>query len=448
MAKEGSLDAPTRHPILWQDEDYSDLEQLQTEAERQFDVCHGCRRCFNLCGSFPKLFDLIDDSDSGELDSVDKNSYEDVVDECTLCDMCYMTKCPYVPPHEFNIDFPHLMLRYKAYQYKNNKVNISKKILAESDIVGKISTTFAPVVNRLNASQTARNLLEKVIKVDQMADLPKYSHKTLIKLIKEQPLQPNPSGVALGESVLLYPGCFCNYNDVEMGYQAYQILSFFGVNVKMQYDGCCGMPHLENGNIEKVYQSSLSITQKINAQNIEGDKVVCVVPSCSLMMKKEWPLIAHDHQDVQLFSQNVEDFFEYLVVLIKKYGIPSILSQNEEIQKITLHLACHSRAQNMGAKAAEFFRLISNIQVSVIERCSGHGGIWGFLKKNFNSAIKFAKPVVRQIKKEERSTVSSECPLALSHIHQAFEKLSDLSEETMPIISKSPIKILADLLGL
>lgn len=446
--KEGSLEAPTRHPILWQDEDYGNLEQLQIEAERQFDVCHGCRRCFNLCGSFPKLFDMIDDSASGELDSVDKNTYEDVVNECTLCDMCYMTKCPYVPPHEFNIDFPHLMLRYKAYQFKNKKVGVSKKILAESDVIGKVATNFSAIVNRVNASTAGRQILEKVVQVDKDATLPSYSHTTLMKLIKNRPLQPKPKGVAFGERVLLYPGCFCNYNDVEMGYKAYQILSEFGVHVDVQYDGCCGMPHLENGNIEKVHQSSLKITQKLNDKNVNSDKVVSVIPSCSLMMKKEWPLIACDNERVQLFSQNVEDFFEYLVFLVKKYGLPEVLKNNDKVQKITLHLACHSRAQNMRAKAAEFFKLIEHIQVTVIERCSGHGGIWGFLKQHFSSAITFAKPVIRQIKKTGASVVASECPLALSHIQQSLEKVNDLQGDPEVIVAQHPIKIVADLMRL
>lgn len=448
MAKEGSLGAPTRHPILWQDESYSDLDELQKETERQFDVCHGCRRCFNLCGSFPKLFEMIDDSSTGELDSVDKAAYEDVVDECTLCDMCYMTKCPYVPPHEFNIDFPHLMLRYKAYQFKNNKVTVSKKILAESDMIGGVSTSLAPVVNRVNASKVGRQILEKVAQVDREVKLPSYSHTTLMKLIKNRPLQPNSQGVALGERVKLYPGCFCNYNDVEMGYKAYQILSEFGVHVDVQYEGCCGMPHLENGNIEKVYHSALKISDKLVEKNISFDKVVSVIPSCSLMMKKEWPLIAHESETVKLFSQNVEDFFEYLVSLVKQYGLPEALKMNENVQAITLHLACHSRAQNMGAKAAEFFKLIANTKVTVIERCSGHGGIWGFLKKHFKAAIRFAKPVVRQIKKTETPMISSECPLALSHIKQAFDHSQNPADDELPIVASHPIKIVADLLGL
>ena len=109
---EGSLEAPTRHSIPWQEAGFTNPEKIDAELRRVFDVCHGCRRCFNLCDSFPRLFDLIDASESGELDTVDSKDFKPVIDACTLCDMCFMTKCPYVPPHEFNLDFPHLMLRY------------------------------------------------------------------------------------------------------------------------------------------------------------------------------------------------------------------------------------------------------------------------------------------------------------------------------------------------
>ena len=111
---EGSLEAPERHPIPWQDPDFYNEEKLDEELRRQFDVCHGCRRCHNLCDSFPRLFDLIDEAESMELDTVDSKDFKSVVDACTLCDMCFLTKCPYVPPHEFNLDLPHLMLRYRA----------------------------------------------------------------------------------------------------------------------------------------------------------------------------------------------------------------------------------------------------------------------------------------------------------------------------------------------
>ena len=119
--KEGSLEAPTRLPIEWKSDEFYDEDSINEELERVFDICHTCRRCVSLCNSFPTLFDLIDDSETMEVDGVAKNDYKRVVDECFLCDICYLTKCPYVPPHEWNVDFPHLMLRAKAANFKKGR---------------------------------------------------------------------------------------------------------------------------------------------------------------------------------------------------------------------------------------------------------------------------------------------------------------------------------------
>src|SRR5580658_2933752 len=142
-----SLDAPTRHPLGWRDEDFYNAEKIDAEMRRIFDICHGCRRCFNLCDSFPRLFTLIDDGPTGELDGVESKDFPKIVEACTLCDMCFMTKCPYVPPHPFNVDFPHLMLRYRAAEVRAGKKDFTARQLAEMDRNGKMATPVAPLVN-------------------------------------------------------------------------------------------------------------------------------------------------------------------------------------------------------------------------------------------------------------------------------------------------------------
>ena len=127
--KEGSLEAPTRHPLDWKNDAFYEEGPLFEELERVFDLCHGCRRCVSLCNAFPTLFDLVDESSTMEVDGVDKSDYWKVVDQCYLCDPCYQTKCPYIPPHEWNIDFPHLMLRAKAKKMQNKLGFLMKKFL-------------------------------------------------------------------------------------------------------------------------------------------------------------------------------------------------------------------------------------------------------------------------------------------------------------------------------
>src|SRR5947207_10889456 len=175
-AHEGSLDAPTRHPVELQSEKFYDEASLFAELERVYDICHGCRRCFSLCHAFPTLFDLIDNSESMELNGVDKRDYWKVVDHCYLCDMCYMTKCPYVPPHPWNVDFPHLMLRAKVARFKEEGARPRDKLLSSTDTVGKLAgiPVVAQVVNAANNSKPVRRAMDRVLGVDRTAPLPQY----------------------------------------------------------------------------------------------------------------------------------------------------------------------------------------------------------------------------------------------------------------------------------
>jgi glycerol-3-phosphate dehydrogenase subunit C len=226
--KEGSLEAPTRHPLKWRDPDFYDAALIEEELRRVFDVCHGCRRCFNLCDSFPRLFDLIDDSASGELDSVDASDFAPVLEACTFCDMCYMTKCPYVPPHEFNLDFPHLMLRAKAADRKHGHKNFTQNQLAKMDRNGKLAGPIAPVANWLTKrdNNVARKAIEKTVHIDAGVELPQFHRKTFLKGAAEAQgeLIPNAHAPAFGRKAAVYATCYVNYNNPGIGMAALKVL--------------------------------------------------------------------------------------------------------------------------------------------------------------------------------------------------------------------------------
>ena len=175
--REGSLEAPTRHPLDWQSDEFYAEEPLYEELERVFDICHGCRRCFNLCNAFPTLFDAVDESDTMEVDGVPRKVYWDVVDHCYLCDMCYMSKCPYVPPHEFAIDIPKLMLRHRAKNFKEGKVNFKEKQIAEIDRNGKLGQKSRPISNAIVSvkNKPTRYVMEKALNISREAKLPKFA---------------------------------------------------------------------------------------------------------------------------------------------------------------------------------------------------------------------------------------------------------------------------------
>ena len=397
-SSEGGLGAPTRHPIEWEDPKYYDEEDLDSELRRVFDICHGCRRCFNLCDSFPRLFDLIDESDSGELDSVESEGFKSVVDACTFCDMCFLTKCPYVPPHEFNVDFPHLMLRYRAVENSKNQVPVTKREISKTDRNGKVASTMSGLVNWASSTDNviARSVIEKTTSIDRRAPLPKFSKKSFSDISISDLPEINKAAPAYGRKAIIYATCFINYNNPLMGELTRKVLAHNGVTTEIIYPSCCGMPQLEQGDLMEVSNKAKRVATEMQPWIDKGYDVISLTPSCSLMLKFEWPLILPDNNDVLRLAEATSDISEYIVKLSKDEGLVEGLSQMPG--PIALHLACHSRAQNMGQKATELLRLIPDIDLNVIERCSGHGGTWGIYKDNLETSIKVGRPVANKSK--------------------------------------------------
>lgn len=444
--REGSLDAPTRHPIAWQEPDFTDPGKLDAEMRRVFDICHTCRRCFNLCDSFPRLFELIDESKTGELDSVDSAGFKPVVDACTLCDMCFMSKCPYVPPHEFDVDFPHLMLRYKAMQTRQGELSLSDRQLAETDRNGTLARVAAPLANWASdrANTRTRAVLEARTGIDRDAALPKYHASTFASRARKTPPEVNADAPANGRKAVLYATCFVNYNDPEIGQATQAVLARNGVRTQVVYPACCGMPLFEQGRLADVAANARKVAREMRQWIEEGWDVIALVPSCALMLKFEWPLILPDDADVKRLSRATFDIAEYVVDIAGKEGLAQ--GMRPVPGGITVHMACHARAQNMGQKAAEMLRLLPEADIQVIERCSGHGGTWGIKKENFETALKVGRPVFRQARESARAFVTSECPLAGIHIAQGMEKLG--GDAPAPTLIAHPIQLLARAYGL
>jgi glycerol-3-phosphate dehydrogenase subunit C len=444
--REGSLEAPTRHALDWQNPDFYDRAKIDAEMHRIFDICHGCRRCFNLCDSFPRLFDLIDNSATGEVDGVDRKDYAKVVEACTLCDMCFMTKCPYVPPHEWNVDFPHLMLRYRAAEFREGKTPWAQRQLVETDRNGKLAGAVAPLANW--ASKTGngvtRPLMEKAAGIDRRAALPKFHGRTFTLRAKGAAPQVNAAAPAHGRKAVLYATCFVNYNNPRIGEATRAVLTKNGVTTEVAYPGCCGMPHLEQGDLARVAEGARKVASALGPYIEQGYDIVALVPSCALMLKFEWPLILPEDAAVKRLAQATFDVSEYVVDIAKKEGLAPGLAPLPG--GVSLHLACHARAQNMGAKAAEMLRLLPEADLAVIERCSGHGGSWGVLKENFDVALKVGKPVARQAAKNGKAFLASECPLAASHILQGMEALG--GDNPAPAEAFHPIELFARAYGL
>lgn len=442
--KEGSLAAPTRHAIDWRSESFYDADGIEQELERVFDICHGCRRCFNLCESFPILFDMIDEAPSEELDTVDKSEYSKVVDACTLCDMCFMTKCPYVPPHEFDLDFPHLMLRARAAEFKKNGAKFAEKQLAQMDRNGKLARPISGLVNWGGKTGNAltRPVMEKIAGIDKDAELPKFHKKTFTRSVAGAPKREEAAPASARKAVV-YATCFVDYNKPETGAAALAVLAKNGVEVEVVYPACCGMPYLEQGNIEQVATQAEKVKAELLPWVDKGYDVLALTASCGLMMKMEWPLILPEDPDIKRLSAATYDICEYVVDIGKNEGLSDGLTPIEG--GITVHSACHSRAQNMGAKSAEMLRFIPDTKVDIVERCSGHGGTFGIMKETRPFAVKVARPAVRQIKQKGNEHLCSDCPLACKHLVQVMGAPEDGEEPKSP---DHPIEFLARAYGL
>jgi glycerol-3-phosphate dehydrogenase subunit C len=444
--REGSLEAPTRHPIDWNNPDFYDEAKLDDELRRVFDVCHGCRRCFNLCDSFPTLFDLVDGAPSEELDTVDSKDFKSVADGCTLCDMCFLTKCPYVPPHEFNLDFPHLMLRYRAIEKKKGEDKFIPRELSKTDRNGKLAKPVAPLANWATKTENGltRGIMEKTLGIHRKAALPKYNSKTLLDRARDNVLNVNTDAPAYGRKAVIYATCFGNYNSPEIGEATRKVLAKNGVETEVVYPGCCGMPLMEQGDLAGVAANAKKVSAELCQWVDKGYDVIALVSSCALMLKFEWPLIETEEANIKKLSENTYDVAEYVVDISKKEGIAVGLEPLEG--PVSMHLACHARAQNMGAKGAEMLRLIPKTRVAIVERCSGHGGSWGIMKDNFETALKVGKVAAKNALKSGAPNIASECPLAAEHLLQGIENVDP--EAAKKLTASHPIQFFAQAYGL
>ena len=432
---EGSLEAPKRHPIDWKNPDFYKEAELFSEMDRVFDICHGCRRCVNLCTAFPSLFDLIDEGTSGELDGVEKNKFWEVVDRCYLCDMCFMSKCPYVPPHQWNVDFPHLMLRAKAVKYKKGKTNFRDKMLSSTDIMGKLAS-IPVVVHTVNASikaPTTRKLIDSMLDIRAERELPEYTAKKFRSNARINESFPVKDGEKSPGKVAIYSTCYVNYNEPCIGHDLIEILKFNEIPTRLvKKEVCCGMPKLELGDLEAVEK-----LKNVNIPNLvklaqEGYAIIMSVPSCALMFKQELPLLFPNDKDIGLVAEATFDPFEYLMLRNRD----GLLNTNfkQSLGKVSYHIPCHLRVQNIGKKTKDMLEMIPGTTVNVVERCSGHDGTWGVKSEFFDDSMKIGKPVFRKIAEFDPDYISSDCAIAGRHIYQGIGKSVGVKQHPLTLL--------------
>ncbi len=437
---EGSLEAPIRHPIDWKSDFFWDKADLESELERVFDICHGCRRCVSLCDSFPTLFDLVDESDTMEVDGVDKADYMKVVDQCYLCDLCFLTKCPYVPPHEWNVDYPHLMLRAKAQDFREKGTSFRNKTLTATDAMNKLMSI--PVVNQtgnaLLGNKTFRSVFEKGFGVHRDAPVPKYHRKNMVKVTAELPspsVAVTPIGRTTGK-VALYATCYGNYNTPDLGNDFLKVFRHNDIDIKLvPKEHCCGMPKLELGDLESV-ERNMELNIPILAELVdEGYDLVAPIPSCVLMYKQELPLMFPDNEQVAKVRDAFYDPFEYLAIRHKGDALKTDFKN--ELGDISYQVACHQRVQRIGNKTSDVLGLVPGTKVHRIERCSGHDGTYAVKKETYDKAVKIARPVVRKIEQQSPQYVTSDCPMANAHVAKLAGDAAPSNDHPMTLLCRA-----------
>jgi Fe-S oxidoreductase len=424
-SREGNLEAPTRHPVDWKSADFYDQASCEKEMERIFDICHGCRRCVSLCHSFPTLFDLVDATADGEVHGVQKQDFWKVVDQCYLCDLCYMTKCPYVPPHEWNLDFPHTMLRAKAIKFKNGEVGAGEKLLASTDTHGKFAgiPIVVQTVNALNKTRPMRKLLDSALGVDPEAWLPELATSRFRwSAAKKGSATQVTNGARSPGKVAIFSTCYVNYNEPGIGHDLIKTLEHNQIPYAIvEKESCCGMPKLELGDLDGVAKHKEANIPVLAKYAKDGFAILSAIPSCTLMFKQELPLLFPDDADVKLVQAAMFDPFEYLMARHKDGLLKTDFKQ--PLGKVSYHIPCHGRVQKIGKKTEELLKLIGqsvSVQLNSVERCSGHAGTYGVKTKFHAIAMKIGKPVFKAMAKDGPDYISSDCALAGHHIAQGM----------------------------
>jgi len=424
-SREGSLDAPIRHPLDWRNPEFFDQGALDTELERVFDICHTCRRCVSLCGAFPTLFDLIDESKSGELDTVAKSDYVKVVDQCYLCDVCYMTKCPYVPPHPWNVDFPHLMLRAKAVKFRDGDVKFRDKLLSSTDRLGKLATipVVVQMVNKANTMPAARAVMETTLGIAAATALPPYAAERFRAHAEPSVAWPVRDGERTPGKVAIFATCYVNYNEPGIGHDLLKLLHHNEIPYRLvEKEACCGMPKLELGDLAAVEALKDINIPPLAKLAREGFAILTAVPSCTLMFKQELPLMFPDDADVRAVADAMFDPFEYLVLRDRDGYIKKNFPQ--PLGHVSYHIPCHARVQNVGQKTREALQWVPGTTLNTVERCAGHDGTWGVKKEFFAESMRIGKPVFARMNEDDPDYVSSDCPIAGRRIMQGIEDKS------------------------
>jgi glycerol-3-phosphate dehydrogenase subunit C len=397
---------------------YYDEKDLRSEVERIFGLCADCRMCVKFCGSFPKMFDAVDDyCTEGKYAEVDTKKFKtedlkQVVDLCFQCKLCYI-KCPYTPgDHDWAIDFPRLIARAKAQEVRKNGVPVTDKLLGRPDLLGKLGTATAPLANWGNENALNRKLMQSVVGIHKEKKLPPFASKTFAAQFESQrkALQGEPAA-----KIAFFSTCYVNYNQPEIGTDTLEVMARNNVDVVFAYERCCGMPLWHNGDMDGAIEAAKQNVSDLVRYVQDNRSIVATNPTCSQMIRVEYPRLLGT-EDAKKVAAQTMDPLEFLA------GLASQGKLNKNFKtgagKLSYHMPCHLRAQNVGYKTRDVLSLLPETTVRVVEECSGHDGTWSMKKENFEQSLKWGSRAFKEMAEGNPKVTCSDCPLAAIQIEQ------------------------------
>ena len=396
---------------------YWDPSDLLAEQRRQLDVCHGCRLCWNLCPSFPALFDLTDSVD-GDLSQVDADSLKPVEDLCFQCKLCWVV-CPYTSPHDYNMNVPRLYQRSKFVRARTSGVKLSAKALADQDRLGKLGGGIAaPFTNFANSFAPARRVMELAVDVHRDATLPSFHRQSFEawfkKRYKGREMRPSETPIA---KVALFTTCTVNYNAPEIGAALVKVLERNNVQVRLPQQRCCGMPMMDAGDFDGARKKMDFNLRHLSQAVDEGYEIVTPGPTCALTLRNEYPENVADGETARRVADSTFEFGHYLMRMARADSLDRSFQRG--LGKVAFHVACHTRAQAVGANSARVLGLLSDTEVESIEQCSGHDGSWGVRKQYHHLSLKVGAKLFDNLRAAAPDLTITDCPLAALQIEHA-----------------------------
>ncbi len=395
---------------------YWDSQGLDKEVERIFDICHGCRLCFNLCPSFPALFDAVDAHD-GDVRKLTREDNDRVVDLCFQCKLCYV-KCPYTADdgHEFDLDFPRLLQRYTAQKAKRDGVGLREKFLARPVLLGKLASKTAALANWANRTRFHRTIMQTMLGIHRDKKLPDFHARTFEKWWRQRGGRSTVVAADAAE-VVLFHTCFVNYNNPDVGIDAVEVLERNGVRVLSPPQTCCGMPALDGGEVDFARKQARRNVETLVAFARRGAKILAPNPTCSYMLKKEYiELVGEDlAEDARAVAEATRDLMEYVSELRRT----KTLDRNYRTTpgKVAYHVPCHLKAQNIGFRSREVLKTIPGAEIQVVDRCCGHDGTWAMKTEFFEHSMAVGSKAFEEM--SEAAVTATDCPLAAVQFEQA-----------------------------